>query len=109
MSRYRNFHITFTITAKEGEAVRSAAIQEGVSVSNYIRRCISSTFLEGGNSLVIDEADRNTYKKYTPEYKQQALLMRARGLSVRKIATTLSCSSSRVQDWIRGCKAGEQV
>jgi DNA invertase Pin-like site-specific DNA recombinase len=90
------------LTRAELEAVIAAAAGEGVSVSNFIRRCINGALLESGDDQVLlrDVEWGRPAVKFTDAHRRQARALRASGLPAQSVARMIGCSRSLVYLWL---------
>lgn len=99
--------ITAKVTSTEAKLVAQHAAVEGLSLSNYIRRCINGAIIESNeDSELLTEVERGRPPtQYGPEVAAKAVRMRTAGMSFRRIAEQLGCSGWTVQRWISAASA----
>ena len=95
-----NAPLTVNVTRTERDEIVRLAARDRQSVSNFIRQCINGALLESGEAMILQDAPK-FWRLYDPAVASRAKSLHSAGLSVRRIAQQLGCSSSCVHRWVK--------
>ena len=95
--------IAAEVTARERRTVRAVAHRDGLTVANFIRRCVNAALLDSGDPLLAERvAHPGRPRVFTTADIRRMKALRASGCTYRQIADRLGvpCAYGLVRKWV---------